>query len=84
MHITNPSAFASAQAAYDNMLPPSYYQDEAYDKERWLEDVSFSDFLEPDDLDDLLFSLFDGNTDIAYNKLHKLVEKEWEKQSRAH
>lgn len=84
MQITNPSAFASAQAAWDNRLPPSYYDTEPEAKERWLEHVSFSDFLETDDLDDLLFSLFDGNTDIAYTKLHKLVEKEWEKQSRAH
>ena len=84
MKITNPSAFASAQAAYDNMLPPSYYQDEEGDRERWLEHVSLVDTLDTSTLDEILFTLLDGNFDVAKKDLKKLVDQEWEKQSRAH
>lgn len=84
MRITNPSAFASAQAAWDNRLPPSYYDTEPEAKERWLEDVSLVDTLDPSCLDEILFSLFDGNFDVAKSDLTKLIDKEWEKQSRAH
>ena len=84
MRITNPSAFASAQAAWDNRLPPSYYDTEPEAKERWLEHVSLVDTLDPSCLDEILFSLFDGNFDIAKNDLTKLIDQEWEKQSRAY
>ena len=84
MRITNPSAFAAAQAAYDNMLPPSYYDDEPEAKERWLEDVSLVDTLDASCLDEILFSLFDGNFDVAKNDLKKLVDEAWEKQKHVH
>ena len=84
MRITPPSAFASAQAAWDNRLPPSYYDDEAEAKERWLEHVSLVDTLDPSCLDEILFSLFDGSFDVAKSDLTKLIDQEWEKQSRAH
>lgn len=84
MRITNPSAFASAQAAWDNRLPPSYYDTEPEAKERWLEHVSLVDTLDASILDEILFTLLDGNFDIAKKDLKKLVDAEWEKQKHAH
>ena len=59
MSITNAAAFAAAQSAYDNALPPSYFDTSDVGRDDWESTLELTELLDGEVIEQLLWEIAD-------------------------